>query len=288
MGGQTGDNDWDGKQSGETVMLSPMNIDKDFIPFFKMTLVEGNNFVGSSVDSAHFILNETAVKAMRLTNPLGKRIRLWKTEGTITGIVKDFNFQSVRQKIKPAILYSQNRQFGNIYIRTTGSEVPGVVAAAKTQWDKYNRDFPFNYSFLDATFKRLYEGEQRTGLLFNIFAAIAVVISCLGLLGLAAYTAQVRTKEIGIRKVLGASTAGIMQLLARDFVKLVLIAFVIATPFAWWLMNQWLQDFAYKINIGWTVFALAGILSVAVALVTISFQSVRAALANPVKSLRSE
>ncbi len=224
-----------------------------------MKLIEGKNFVGDISDSTHFILNETAVAAMRLKNPIGKRIRLWETTGTITGIVKDFNFQSVRNKIKPAIFFNHAKTYGHIYVRTTGKNLPTVIAAAKTEWNKYNADFSFSYNFLDDKFKSLYEDEQRTGLLFNIFAGIAIFISCLGLFGLAAYTAQVRTKEIGVRKVLGSSVSGIIQLLAKDFVKLVVIAIVIATPIAWYLMNAWLKDFAYKINIGWSVFAIAGI-----------------------------
>ncbi len=147
---------------------------------------------------------------------------------------------------------------------------------------------PYNYHFLDETFDKLYTNETRTGTIFNIFAGIAIVICCLGLLGLAAYTAQVRTREIGIRKVLGASASGIIRLPARDFIALVLISIVIATPIAWYTMNKWLQDFAYKINIGWTVFLLAGIIAIFIAVLTISFQSIKAALANPVRSLRSE
>jgi putative ABC transport system permease protein len=288
LGGQTGDNEWEGKQNGETVMLSPINIDANFIPFFKMQLIEGKNFTGSISDSTHFILNETAVAAMRLKNPIGKRIRLWETTGTITGIVKDFNFESVRNKIKPAIFYNHQKTYGHIYIKTAGKDIPKVIAATKEKWKQYNADFSFKYNFLDDKFESLYENEQRTGLLFNIFASIAVFISCLGLFGLAAYTAQVRTKEIGVRKVLGANVAGIIQLLATDFVKLVLIAILIATPLAWYIMNAWLQDFAYKINIGWSVFAIAGSAAILIALITISFQSIKAALANPVKSLRSE
>ena len=288
LGGQTGDNEWDGKQNGETVMLSPINIDANFIPFFKMQLVEGKNFAGSISDSTHFILNETAVAAMRLKDPIGKRIRLWKTTGTIMGVVKDFNFESVRNKIKPAIFYNHQKTYGQIYIKTAGKDIPKVIAAAKEDWKQYNSDFSFKYNFLDDKFESLYENEQRTGLLFNIFAAIAVFISCLGLFGLAAYTAQVRTKEIGVRKVLGASVAGIIQLLATDFVKLVLIAILIATPLAWYIMNAWLQDFAYKINIGLSVFVIAGSVAILIALITISFQSIKAAVANPVKSLRSE
>jgi putative ABC transport system permease protein len=286
--GQTGDNSWDGKENGETLMLSPMNVDQGFIPFFKMQLLQGSGFTGTTADSMHFILNETAVKAARLKDPVGKRFRLWQTEGTIVGVVKDFHFSSMRQKIQPAIFYCQSKRYGQIYIRTTGKDAAKAIAAVQSQWKRYNQGYSFEYNFLDDRFKRLYESEQRTGLLFDIFAGIAIIISCLGLLGLAAYTAQVRTREIGVRKVVGASVAGIIRLLAFDFIKLVLIAIAIATPASWYFMNKWLQDFAYKINIGWFVFVLAGLLAITIALLTISFQSVKAALANPVKSLRTE
>ena len=288
IGGQTGDNDWDGKQNGETVMLSPINVDQRFIPFFKIQLIDGKNFVGDISDSTHFILNETAVAAMRLKDPIGKRIRLWQTEGTITGVVRDFNFESMRNKIKPAIFYDHQKTYGNIYIKTTGKNIPKVIAATKDEWKRYNADFSFNYNFLDDKFKSLYESEERTGTLFNLFAGIAIFISCLGLFGLAAYTAQVRTKEIGVRKVLGASVPGIIQLLAKDFVKLILVAILIATPIAWYVMSAWLRDFAYKINISWSVFVIAGFGAIIIALITITFQSIKAAIANPVKSLRSE
>jgi putative ABC transport system permease protein len=288
FGNQTGDNDWDGKQTGETVMLSPMNVNKNFIPFFKMQLTEGSNFTGAVADSMHFILNETAVKTMRIKDPVGKRLRLWKTEGTIIGVVKDFHFASMRTRIKPAVFYSQSLAHGNIYIKTTGRDAPKAIAAAENEWKQYNAEYPFKYGFLDDSFKRLYESEQRTGLLFNIFAGMAIFISCLGLFGLAAYTAQVRTKEIGVRKVLGAHTTGIIQLLAKDFIKLVFIAIIIATPIAWYAMHKWLQDFAYKTEMSWTIFLIAGLLAIIIALITISFQSIKAAIANPVKSLRTE
>jgi putative ABC transport system permease protein len=287
-GGHTGDNSWDGKEKGETLMLSPMGIDKDFISFFKIQMKEGSGFTGTVSDSTHFILNEAAVKAARIKDPIGKKFKLWQTEGTIIGVVKDFHFASMREKIDPAIFHYEPNKYGQLYIKTTGKDAPKAIAALETEWKKYNAGFPFTYAFLDETFNNLYQSEQRTGLLFNIFAAIAIFISCLGLLGLAAYTAQIRTREIGVRKVLGASIPGIIRLLASDFIKLVLIAIVIATPVSWYVMNKWLQDFAYKINIGWVVFILSGLVAILIALFTISFQSVKAALANPVKSLRTE
>ena len=288
LGNQTGDNDYDGKEKGSTFMMYPTSIDKDFIPFFKMKLVEGSNFTGSPSDSTHFILNETAVNEAGLKDPIGKRFRLWGVSGTIIGVVKDFHFASLKQKIQPAIFYHNPDNFGRLYVRTTGATAAKAIASAEQTWKKFNSEAPFVYAFLDENYNLLYKGEQRTGTLFNIFAGIAILISCLGLLGLAAYTAQIRTREIGVRKVLGASVPVIIGLLAKDFIRLVLIAIVIAVPIAWYAMNQWLMEFVYKVNVGWVVFVVAGLLAVVIALLTISFQSVRAALANPVKSLRSE
>jgi putative ABC transport system permease protein len=288
IGGQTGDNWWEGKEKGETLFLSPMAVDKGFMSFFRMNMKEGAAFAGSVSDSAHFILNETAVQAARLKNPIGQKFKLWKTEGTIIGVMKDFHFASMREKIKPAIFYYQRDFHGVLYLKTTGRDAPRAIAALESEWKKYNPDYPFVYTFLDDTFNRLYQGEERTEALFNVFATIAIFISCLGLFGLAAYTAQVRTKEIGVRKVLGAGVSRIIALLAADFIRLVIIAILLAIPIAWYSMNRWLQEFAYKTNIGWTVFLLAAMTAVFIALATVCFQSVKAALANPVDSLRNE
>jgi putative ABC transport system permease protein len=288
IGGQSGDNYWDGKEKGETMMVHPLSIDRDFVPFFKMKMEQGDNFTGAIADSAHFILNETAVKTARIKDPIGKKFKLWQREGTIIGVMKDFHFSSMKNKIEPVVLYYSPTDMARIYIKTTGKDAPKAIAAAEREWKQYNAGFPFAYAFLDETFNNLYQSEQRTGTLFNVFAAIAILISCLGLLGLAAYTAQIRTREIGVRKVLGASLPAIIRLLATDFIKLVFIAIVIAIPVSWYVMNKWLQDFAYKINLGWTVFLVAGLTAIGIALVTISFQSVKAALSNPVKSLRTE
>jgi putative ABC transport system permease protein len=288
IGAQTGDNEWAGKENGETMFVRPVAIDKDFIPFFKMTLTQGANFNGAPADSTHFILNETAVKAARIENPIGKPFRLWKTKGTIVGVVKDFHFASMRQKIEPAVLYYDPNQMWAMYVKTTGQQATQAVATAQKAYKQYNGEYPFEYAFLDDSFNKLYQSEQNTGLLFTVFAAIAILISCLGLFGLATFTAQIRTREIGVRKVLGASVSSIIQLLARDFIKLVLAAVAIAVPVAWYTMSRWLSDFAYRTEIQWWIFALAGLLAVAIALLTVSFQSIRAALMDPVKSLRSE
>lgn len=288
LGGQTGDTDWDGKAANQTFIVHPMAIDKDFMSFFKMKLAQGTGFTGAVADSTHFILNEAAVKEIGLKNPIGKRFRMWKINGTIIGVVKDFHFASMREKISPSVFYYTPEGLGSMYIKTDGRNAQKAINAAQEQFKQYNGQYPIDYAFLDDVFNRLYQGEQREGTLFNYFASIAIMISCLGLLGLAAFTAQVRTREIGVRKVLGASVSEIIGLLAKDFIKLVLIAIAIAIPAAWFSMNKWLENFAYRISIGWYVFVLAGLMAILIAFITISFQSVKAALANPVKSLRSE
>jgi putative ABC transport system permease protein len=288
MSGFNGDNDWDGKLPSQVVIMHNMTIDKDFMPFFKIEMLQGKGFTGAVADSAHFVLNETAVKELGMKNPIGQRFRMFRTKGTIIGVVKDFHFASLKEKIGPAVFNYSPDFLGTMYIKTEGRDAPKVITAAAKQFKQYNGQFPFSYAFLDDVFNSLYQSEQREGNLFNYFAFIAIFISCLGLLGLAAYTAQVRTREIGVRKVLGASVTGIVRLLAGDFIRLVLIAILIATPIAWFAMNKWLQDYAYRITIGWWVFALAGFIAAIIAFITISIQSIKAALTNPVKSLRSE
>ena len=288
IGGQTGNTDYDGKGPSETFMVHPMTIDKDFIPFFKMELVQGKNFSGEVSDSMHYILNETAVRQAGIKDPVGKRFRMGKTEGVIIGVLKDFHFSSLKQRIEPTVFNYMAGYTNRIYIKTNSRDAQAAITTAETQWKLYNAGFPFSYAFLDDTFNNLYKSEQRTGSLFNIFAVIAIIISSLGLFGLAAFTAQRRVREIGVRKVLGASVTGIISMLAKDFIKLVFIAIVIAVPVAWYLMNKWLQDFAYRTNISWTVFVITTVTALLIALATISFQAIRAAVSNPVKSLRTE
>jgi putative ABC transport system permease protein len=283
----TGDTYWEGKKEGRTFLIHPNSIDQNFIPLLKMQMVEGNNFTGAKSDSTHFILNETAVKQAGIQNPVGKSFTLWDTKGTIIGVVKDFNFASLKKTIEPTIFtYSSGNSF--MYIKTNGKDAPAAISAAQKVWKEYGSEFPFEYSFLDDDYNNLYEADQRAGTLFNVFAAIAIFISCLGLLGLATYTAQIKTKEIGIRKVLGASVASITTLLAKEFVMLIAIAFIIAAPLAWIAMNNWLQNYVYRVSISGSIFIIAGLLAVFIALATISFQAIKAAIANPVKSLRTE
>lgn len=287
QGGSTGDTNWDGKETGRQFLIHPMGIDKDFVNVFKIKFVQGKNFTGEKADSAHFILNETAVNQAGIKDPIGKSFTLWQTKGIIIGVVKDFHFASLKQKIEPFIFQYQPSTW-QLLVKTTGKDAPQAIKAVKKIWESYNPKFPFDYTFLDGSYDKLYKSDQRTGLLFNIFACIAILISCLGLFGLATYTAQVKVKEIGIRKVLGASVGSITTMLSKDFLILVIASIVIASPLAWLGMSKWLESFAYRASIQWWTFAIAGIAAIFIALITISFQSVKAALANPVKSLRSE
>jgi len=251
-------------------------------------MAQGSQFTGAVADANHFIVNEAAVKAMGIKDPIGKNMRIWTIKGTIIGVMKDFHFASMRKQIEPAVFMYYPQASWCIYIKTTGSDTHNAIAAAQQQWKQYNNNIPFEYSFLDESFSQLYKSEEQTGSLFNIFSAVAIIISCLGLFALATYSAQVKTREIGIRKVLGSSVAGIVRLLAAEFMLLIILAILVAVPVAWYAMSKWLQDFAYRTDINWVVFAIAGMMAMIIAFITISFQSIKAALANPVKSLRSE
>ncbi|MBD0333492.1 MAG: FtsX-like permease family protein [Chitinophagaceae bacterium] len=287
LSGTTGDTKWYGKEENTTFLIHPISVDKNFIPVMQLQFAAGNNFTGNPSDSTHYILNETAIREMGLKDPVGERFALHNVEGTIIGMVKDFHSASLKQKIEP-VIFSYRTQPEKLYIRTSGRDAAKAIALTEKLWKQYNPSFPFQYHFLDETYDNLYKSDQRTGSLFNVFAAIAIFISCLGLFGLATYTAQIKTKEIGIRKVLGATVLNVTGLLAKDFIKLVLIAFVIASPVAWWVMNKWLQDFAYRISTNWSIFALAGLIAMFIAVFTVSLQAIKAAIANPVKSLRTE
>jgi putative ABC transport system permease protein len=286
-GNTTGDTDWDGKAPNSMFVIRQMSVDEQFIPLMKMKLAEGSNFTGIATDSMHYILNETAVRRMGLKDPVGKRFKLHDVDGTIIGVVRDFNYASPREQIEPAIL-SYRAADPILYIKTSGRDAAKAIAAVRKLSETYHPGFPFDYAFLDQRFSAMYRADRQTGTLFQLFAGIAIFISCLGLFALAFYMARMRTREIGIRKVLGASVASIITLLSRDFLRLVAIAIVVASPLAWLYMHSWLQRFAYRIAIGWWVFLIAGGAAVALALLTIGWQSVRAAIANPVDSLRNE
>jgi putative ABC transport system permease protein len=284
----TGDTDWDGKAPNRTFIINQLSVERDFMKVMNLPLVAGKGFTGTPADSTNFILNETAIRQMGITDPIGKKFKFHDIEGTIAGVVKDFHFKNLSQKIEPIILFYWPGWRDFIYVKTTARDASKTIAAATKIWNQYNPGYPFEYSFMDDEFNRMYQTDQTVGKLFTFFAAIAIIISCLGLFGLAAYTAEQRTKEIGIRKVLGASVQNIVLLLSREFVRLVIIAFVIATPLAWYVMSLWLENFAYSVSISPWMFAVAGLLALVIAFVTVSWQAIKAAFMNPVKSLRSE
>lgn len=287
IGTTTGKTDWEGKDPDQAFFIHPLEIDKDFLSVFKIKVIVGQGFNGLATDSAHYILNETAVKEAGILNPIGKRFTLEGDEGTIIGVVKDFHFASLKQKIAPAIFRYRPKN-SQMYVKTTGKDVDQAVAAVAQTWKRYNAGFPYEYSFLDEDYNNLYQSENRIGIIFNYFSIISVLISCMGLLGLTAFTAQVKTKEIGIRKVLGASILNIVQLLAADFMRPVFVAIVIGIPPAWYVLYNWLQGYAYRVEMRWWFFALAAMAAISIALITIGFQSIKAAIMNPVKSIRTE
>ncbi len=240
-------------------------------------------------DSNAIIVNEAAAKAFGWKqDAIGKTLKRNFNKGEqltyqVIGVVKDFHFKSLHEKISPLVM-TLGENSGNIIAKIKTTDVPGLLAQIKNRWASFGQESPFSYSFLDERFQKTYEAEQNTGKLLGIFAGLTIFVACMGLFGLAMFTAQQRTKEIGIRKVLGASVSNIVTLLSKDFIKLVMIAFIIASPIAWYLMNKWLQDFAYRTDIGVWVFAAAAGLSILIAFFTISIQSIKSALANPVKS----
>jgi putative ABC transport system permease protein len=277
------------------VDLKMVTVDHRFFPLYDIGMAAGRNYESDQgVDRrSSFILNEAAIRNLRIASAdeaIGKRINYGNRDARIVGVVKDFNFESLHQDILPMIFFipSDSTFFNFISIKIDGARTPEALAHIQATWQKFLPEFPYEYSFLDEQYGQLYEAEQRQGRVFIAFALIAIVVACLGLFGLASFTVERRHKEIGIRKVLGASVAGITGLLAKDFLKLVLVAIVLASPIAYWMMGKWLDDFAYRIRIEWWMFVLAGFLALAIAFLTVSFQSVKAALMNPVKSLRSE
>ena len=284
------DIDWDGKRTDQQSFgIIQLPVERNFIEVMGLQLVEGSGFTGSPADSANFILNETAIKETGIKEPvIGKRLTFHVINGVIAGVVKDFHFQDMHKKILPMLMQYDEHWRGKMYLRTTGKDAQHALAAVESLWKKYNPDYPFEYIFLDDLFADLYKTDIHVGQLFNCFAIITILISCLGLFGLVTFTAESKVKEIGVRKVLGAGVPQIIALLSKDFLVLVLIAAAIAFPVAQYGLNSFLQGYAYRTNLSWWVFVLAGVITMLVAILTVSFKCVQAALANPVKSLRAE
>jgi putative ABC transport system permease protein len=286
--GSSGDLNWQGKDPSRMTSVSPIMVGDDFTKTMGIRLKAGRDFRSFPADSANYIVNESAVKLMGMENPVGQEINFWMGKGKIVGVVEDFHLKSLHENITPLVIcYAPV----NTWIAAI-KPAPGKTEAALAHLEKVaksiNPGYPVDYRFADEEFEKQYRNESLTGHLANWFAVIAIIISCLGLFGLATYATERRVKEIGVRKVLGASVSDIVTLLSQDFVKLVLISIIIAIPIGWWAMNRWLEVFAYRIDIQWWVFALAGGAAIIIAVLTVSFQAIRAAVSNPVNSLRSE
>jgi putative ABC transport system permease protein len=280
----------------ESFTLNLCICDYDFLDTLKLEMAKGRFFsrdFGSDANAA--VINEKTAALLGWDDPIGKRINNWaenRGNFTIIGVIKDYHYESLHQEIRPQALfltggyYTRNESY--ISVRLNTANLSGTMGYIENAWKKFASNKPYEYSFLDEDYDRLYMNENQTRKLFSIFSFLAIFIACLGLFGLASFIADRKTKEIGIRKVLGASVPGIVKILNTSFVKWVLIANLIAWPIAWYIMNRWLQNFAYRIDLTWWMFVLAAVLALFIALVTVSFQTVKAALKNPVDSLRYE
>jgi len=278
--------------NAKSVTLYNLGIDYDFIPSYRLKMIAGRNFSKDFKSDEHAVLlNEEAARLLGFTD-FNKAVNqsFFSAGDTIqlAGIVADYHHEGLQKTIPPMIFRLRPNSRGSYGIKIGTNNVQSTITAVQKTWSKYFPADPFTYFFLDEYFNKQYTADQLFGKVFGLFAFLAILIACFGLLGLSAYNVLQRTKEIGIRKVLGASTQNLLYLLSKDFLLLVMIAFVIAIPVSWWVMHSWLQNYAYRINITWWVFAVAGIVALCIALVTISFQAIKAAVANPVKSLRTE
>jgi putative ABC transport system permease protein len=285
--------EWEGMQQSEQFLITQANVDPDFIPTFGIQLLNGENFKWQSEKDTfnNFIVNETAVKLMGATvkNVIGKKVTFYGAKGSIIGVVKDFNFKPLSSGIEPFIFrYQPWSAYFNLFVKT----VPGKTAEAINQiqkfYKKYEPETPLEFTFLNESIDQLYKTDKRTASVILLFACLTVFVGCLGLFGLTVFAAEQRIKEVGIRKVLGAGVLSITQLLSQDFLKLVLLSVIIAFPVAWYASDLWLQNYVYRISLDWWVFILIAVVVLCIALFTVSFQAIKAALANPVKSLRTE
>ncbi|MGA0560336.1 ABC transporter permease [Larkinella sp. VNQ87] len=285
----SGDLTWPGQKPHHDSNVSTMSVGYDFIKTMNIKLVAGRDFSPDrKADSASYIVNEAAVRMMGMKNPVGQQVGFWMGKGPIIGVMKDFHLQSLHSPITPLVLTLIPTNSSYLLVRTEPGKTAEAIDELQQLSRQFNPDYPFEYHFLDEAYERLYRIEQQVFTLINSFGALAILISCLGLFALAAFTAEQRRKEIGVRKVLGASVGSLVSLISKDFLKLVLVALVLASPLAQWALTKWLGTFRYSVDLSWWLFATAGGLAVLIAFLTVSYQSIKAALTNPVTSLRSE
>jgi len=282
--------DWDGKDPRAQIAVPVMGVDEDFTRTFRMTLVAGRSFSRAfKTDSNSYMVNQKMLNVMGLNarTAIGKTLSLWGNKGTIIGVVKDFNFKPVQHAIEPLIMHF-NRTGGYTVVRTLPGKTNATIQALSAISQQLNPAHPFKFDFIDQDLANLYKGEQQMGNIFNLFAILGIFISCLGLYGLSAFMAEQRTKEIGVRKVLGASVLNLVYLLSTSITRLILIAIIIAVPISWYAVNSWLAGFAYHINVSWLIFFIASLAALLIAWITVSYESIKASIVNPIKSLRTE
>ena len=281
---------WDGKDPNTSPMFTTISAGYDFIKTMNLQLLEGRDFSKEYAgDSSAYLVNEEALKLLNYKNPIGRNLSLWDQKGMIVGVLKDFHFTSLHDPIKPLIVHAGETDNGRtILVRTNPGQTRQAIDGLEKICKTLNPQFPFTFSFSDEEYQKLYKSEEIVSRLSNYFAVLAIFISCIGLLGLAMFTAEQRTKEIGIRKVLGATVVSLFTLLSGEFITLVILAMIIASPIAWWAMNAWARDFAYRTPMEWWVFIFAGVITLVITLLTVGFQAIKAAFVKPVISLRTE
>ncbi|MFH0999774.1 MAG: FtsX-like permease family protein, partial [Bacteroidota bacterium] len=263
--------------------------DHDYISTFDIKMADGRNFdLTKPTDSSCFILNEAAIKQMGMSDPVGKWFDLWGNRGNIIGVIKDFNYKSLHKPVEPLLLILVPQVYGYMFIKINEQDIHGTMGQIEDLWSKFNSGFPMDFKFLDDEYQKLYLAEQKLGTLFSSFAAIAIFLSCLGLFGLATYMAEKRTKEIGIRKALGASGTKITRLLTWEFTKWVMLSTLIAWPLTYLYLNKWLQNFAYRTDLDLYVFVLGGILVLIIAILSVVSQALKASRTNPAITLKYE
>jgi ABC-type antimicrobial peptide transport system permease subunit/ribosomal protein L27 len=280
---------WEGKDPAAKINFEVMTVDVNLIETLGIELAEGRSYSEKfGDDKSKLILNQAAIDIMGLKNPIGQTVNFWGEQKQIVGVVKNFHFQSLHEKINPLIINYNPDKTLTMMVKIKAGQEKQTIAELKNLYVRFNPGFTFEYQFLDVAYQKLYEAEERVSALSKYFAGIGILISCLGLFGLAAYSSEQRLKEIGIRRVNGAQISEMMILLNKDFAKWVALAFIIATPLAWYIMHRWLESFAYKTELSWWIFAIAGLLALVIALLTVSWQSWKAATRNPVEALRYE
>jgi hypothetical protein len=284
-----GDVHWEGKTNQQVKMVM-MSVDYDYLNTFGLKIAQGRFFSKEfSTDASDaYVVNQAAVRAMEMEDPIGKELRIWDLNKRIVGVVQDYHFESLHNEIIPMAMRIDPNAHYQACIRVSPDRIPDTLAFLEEKWKEVYPEYPFEYRFLDETIQNQYRSEQAIGKIVTVFTILALFISCLGIFGLSSYTAEQRTKEIGIRKVLGATVSSIIKHISKEFVLLVIIANIIIWPLAYFALSRWLQTFAYRISIGWWTFFLTGIAVLLVSLLTVSWQIIRAATANPVDSLRYE